>query len=330
MTPIFKQKIDAPSAWTPASVGGKEGMVKTLDKKHLDAIDRLLASVKGIETEKITRSDFDDPALNPFLADVRGELVTGKCAAIIRGIEVGKYSQEDCERIFWGMATHWGTATIQSARADRIGYVRDEPDDPISRGYRSSRELVLHTDSRPVTGLMTIAVADKGGYSELASSTTIHNIILKERPDLLEPLYRGHRFLSKELGLTSFNMPVFSNIDGTVSCVFFELFIRNAARKLGQDLPADLDEALNYFRATANREDVRFHFLLEPGEIMISNNFVILHARTEFQNSPEKTRLLIRLWLRGTDNRPLAPELLHRSQAFDRDYDPEYGVETSA
>jgi hypothetical protein len=324
MTPLFLDKIVAPSAWTPKSIGGKEGLVRTLDRKHLDAIDRLLASLKSRKTEEITRKDFEDAALTPFLTDIRNEIAHGKCAVIIRGIETGRYSPLECERIFWGFATHWGKATVQSARADRIGYVRDEPDDPVRRGYRSTRELTLHTDSRPVIGLMSIQVAESGGYSQLASSSTIHNIILKERPDLLEPLYRGYPYVSNEIDITPYSIPIFSNVGGIVSCAFFERFMRDAANKLGQTLPPDLDEALTYFAATAQREDVSLNFLLEPGEIMMSNNFVVLHARTEFKNSPEKQRLLVRLWLTVPDIRPLVPELLQRSEAFDRNYDPQY------
>ena len=324
MTPLYLKKIDAPSAWTPRSLGGKEGLVRTLERKHLDAVDRLLVSVKGLKTEEIERKDFDDPVLTPMLADISHEMMHGKCAVIIRGIDVGRYSPRDCERIFWGFATHWGKASVQSFRADRIGYVQDDPDDPNRRGYRSTHELVLHTDSRPVIGLMSIQVAESGGFSQLASSSTIHNLILEERPDLLEPLYRGYRYKSSEVGITSYSIPVFSNVDGVVSCAFFEKFMRDAARNSGEALPADLDEAINYFTKTANREDVSLHFLLEPGEIMMSNNFVILHARTEFKNSPQKTRLLVRLWLKVPDGRPLVPELLQRSEAFDRNFDPHY------
>ena len=324
MTPIYRKKIDAPSAWTPNSLGGKEGLVRTLDKKHLDAVDRLLVSVKRLKTEEITRKDVEDTVLTPMLADIRKEMMHGKCTVIIRGIDVGRYSQQDCERIFWGFATHWGKAAVQSSRADRIGYVRDEPDDPIRRGYRSSRELVLHTDSRPVIGLMSIQVAETGGYTHLASGSTIHNIILEERPDLLEPLYRGYPYVSNEIDITPYSIPIFSNVDGVVSCAFFEAFMRNAAKKVGKTLPDDLDEALTYFAKTAKREDVHLNFLLEPGEILMSNNFVVLHARTEFKNSAEKKRLLVRLWLNVYDGRPLVPELLQRSEAFDRNYDPQY------
>lgn len=323
MTPLYHDRIDAPSAWTPASLGGKEGLVHTLAARHLAAIDRLLASVRELDAEQITRRDFDDPELARILAGVWHEVVHGKGVAIIRGIDRARYAQRDCERIFWGLATHWGRAAVQSARGDRIGYVRDEPEDPVRRGYRSARELTLHTDARPVIALMSIESAASGGVSLLASSSTIHNIVREERPDLLAPLYRGYPYASTELGLTPYNVPVFSNVDGVVSCAFFESFMRNAAKQRGEPLPSDTDEAITFFARTAARKDVSIRFVLEPGEILISNNFVVLHARTEFQNSAEKQRLLLRLWLNARDIRPFVPELLARSDEFDRNYDPQ-------
>jgi hypothetical protein len=64
--------------------------------------------------------------------------------------------------------------------------------------------------------------------------------------------------------------------------------------------------------------------MLEPGEILICNNGVVLHARTEFKKSAEKGRLLLRLWLNVPDGRPMILELLYRSRAFDKNYDSLY------
>jgi hypothetical protein len=324
MIALYSSAILDASAWTSRSLGGKEGLILVLEKKHLDAIDQLLKRIRDIPTQEIERKDFEHSDLTPFLKRVREELLHGKCAAIIRGIDTTRYQQSDCERIFWGFGTHWGNAAVQSARADRIGFVRDEPDDPVRRGYRSSRELVLHTDSRAIIGLMSIQVAASGGMSRLASGTAIHNVIREERPDLMPALYRGYRYISKEAGFTDDNIPIFSQVKGVVSCAFFEAFMRNAAKKIGEALPADLDEALTYFATVAARPDIHLEFLLDPGEIMMTNNFVVLHARTEFKNSEEKKRLLVRLWLNVPDGRPLVSALMQRSRSFDRNHDPRY------
>ena len=324
MTPIYQSEITHPSAWTPASLGGKEGLVLQLTPDHLKAIDELLARLKGMETTTITREDFDHPALTPFLSRVHDEVMSGHCAAIVRGVSIDRYSREDCERIFWGVGAHLGIAGVQSSRADRIGYVREEPGQ--TRGYRGSRELVLHTDSCPILALMSLQNAAEGGLTYVASSMTIHNVIRRERPDLLEALYRGFPYHSTEIELTPCAIPIFSNIDGLVSCMFFEGHMRKAAKSMGVELPKDLDEGLRLFASTGMRDDVKIAFMLDPGEMVFFNNFAVLHARTEFRNTPEQKRLLARLWLSPREGRNVVPELLERTQRFNRNYDPAYAA----
>jgi hypothetical protein len=323
VTPIYSRLIEGPSAWTPGSLGGKEGLVHQLDANHLATLDSLLVKTRSKILDDLTREDFTHAHLAEFLDQVRREVMHGKCAAIVRGVDRDRYGQEDCERIFWGIGSHLGMPAVQSSRADRLGYVRNEGD-PLARGYRGSGELALHTDSRAIIALMSLQNAATGGHSHLASAATIHNVIFHERPDLLEPLYRGYPYHSAEIELTPCSIPVFSNVDGLVSCAFFDGHMRKAARSMGEPLPGDLDEALTYFASVARREDVRIEFMLEPGEIMICNNFAVLHARTEFENAPGQERLLLRLWLNVPHGRPIVPELLERARRFDRNYDPLY------
>ena len=139
------------------------------------------------------------------------------------GIDPNAYSSEDLELIFWGIGAHFGEAAVQSRRADRVGYVRHEPDDRVARGYRSSGELVLHTDSRPIIALMCVSSAERGGSSRLASATTIHNVLRRERPDLLAPLYRGYSYFSAEIDSILPAIPVFSTVEDSLSCYFLRI-----------------------------------------------------------------------------------------------------------
>ena len=322
-TPIIHGEIRNAAAWTSASIGGKVGFARTLTRTELAACRELLDALRDVPTQEITRAQFRHPVLDPLLKETREDIMRGKGAVILRGVEIGEWTREECERIFWGVGTHLGYICVQSARGDRIGYVRDEPDDPVRRGYRSSGELVLHTDSRELIALMMLQPAESGGETSLASSATIHNVIARERPDLLAPLYRGYHYHSSESGFTEYEIPVFSNVDGNLSVMFFESHIRRAAKTKGAPLPPELDEAVTYFAKTADRDDVCVRFMLEPGEIMICNDFVVLHARTEFRNSADKQRLLARLWLNvPEDGRPVVPELHVRGRFFDERFDP--------
>src|ERR1700744_6562631 len=102
MTPVYAKTIEGPSACPPTSIGGEEGRAWTLADRPLAALDDLLRRTRGLKMEAIKRGDFDHPALTPFLSDIRDEVMNGKCAVILRGLDPKHYSQADCERLFCG------------------------------------------------------------------------------------------------------------------------------------------------------------------------------------------------------------------------------------
>jgi hypothetical protein len=333
MAAIYRKYIDHPSAWTNRSIGGKAGLMCRLTAQHLDALDEVLARTRHVNPQEITRADFDHPRLNPLLAELFDLIQNGRGAVVITGVTRERYSEEDFERIYWGFGTHWGTAVIQSAFGDRLGRVRFtpvSPDNPTNRAYRSNEELTPHTDSNEIVGLMAVQKAKSGGYSQLTSSLAIHNEILRNRPDLLDPLYEGFNYASREASTTAqpvtpYKIPVFCYLDGKVSCHYVGEFIRVAAQKMGVVLPPGLSEALDYFDQVATRDDIRAHFMLEPGEMMIVNNFTVLHARTNFEDSSEQKRHLLRLWIDVQEGREVIPEYHRTAEEYRK-----VGIETQA
>jgi hypothetical protein len=151
----------------------------------------------------------------------------------------------------------------------------------------------------------------------LASSLAIHNAILKARPDLLPALYRGF-YYATEAGngvISRTPVPVFSCRRGQVSCMYLGALMRKAAVLMNTTLPADLDEAMELFERTA--EDLSVEFMLEPGEMLVCDNFSTLHARTSFTDSEARKRYLLRLWLSLPDGRPFHPAVAERGDYYD-------------
>lgn len=314
-TPVLRKFIDHPSAWTVESLGqGKESLVLNISEAHLAAVDELLARTRHLAPQQVTREQFDHPLLNEFLREVRRIILDGRGSLILRGVTPERYSPEDFERIYWGFGTHLGNATVQSVSGDRFAHVKNYPDNPHARGYRTTDELNPHTDSFEIVGLMCVQRAESGGYSRLVSTLTLHNEILRTRPELLDALYRGTpnaviEARGTDQAVTDFNVPVFSNVDGVVSCLFARIFIDAAVEETGVPLKPDFDEAMRYFERLAADPRFRLEFMLEPGEIYLWNNFVVLHSRTRFEDSPAHTRDLLRLWLNVEGGRPVIPEL---------------------
>lgn len=324
MTP-FQTVIATPSAWTNRSIGGKAGLTTRLTPAQIAAFDAALARTRHLKPQEATRSDFDHPEINALTAWLDRTIRHGRGAVLLSGLTRDTHSEEDMERIYWGIGVRLGEPAVQSMLGDRLGHVRHVRDDPVARGYRSNEELSPHTDSHRIVGLMCLQRAETGGDSVIVSSHAIHNEILAARPDLLPPLYEGYHYAVAEARfsaspVTDFRIPVFCCLDGMVSGCYVRNFMERAAELRGEALPAKLAEALDCFDAVSERDDLKAEFRLEPGEMLLWHNFQMLHARRAYRDSPEHTRHLLRLWLRIENDRPIAPAILERAKIYERVY----------
>jgi hypothetical protein len=322
--PPFRSPIATPAAWTNREIG-LAGLTHQLTPPQLAAFDTLLSSTRHLKPQAVSRADFNHPEVSALAASIDATIRRGRGAVLLSGLTRETHSEDDMERIFWGIGTHLGDAATQSMLGDRLGHVQHVKDDPVARGYRSNEELTPHTDSYRMVGLMCLQRAESGGRSRIVSSLAIHNEILATRPDLLEPLYDGYYYAIAEARfsahpVTDFKIPLFCNIDGIVSCGYSRQFIERAAELRGEMLPAKLREALDYFDVLAERDDLSIQFMLNPGDMLLWHNFQMLHARESYQDSPARTRHLLRLWLRIENDRPIAKEILERAKIYERIY----------
>lgn len=327
---ICRTPIVDRGAWSAAALGapdrGKTAITRKLTAAELEAFNLLLGRTRHLAPQDITEADFTHPAIDSLIREVASEVSEGRGVILLSGLDPQRYSPEALERIYWGLGMHLGTPAVQSRTGDKLGRVEQDDSDPVSRGYRSSAELSMHTDSYEIVGLMCIRKAASGGQSALVSSLSIHNEILHSRPDLLAPLYEGFYLAIPEARtsstpITATPIPVFSYVDGKLSCMYAGSFMRGAAERMGVPLPPGLDEALKYFSKVADRDDLALRFMLEPGEMVIWHNFTNLHSRTPFENDPSHKRLLLRLWLKARDARPAVPEFQERAKVYDQVYD---------
>lgn len=322
MNPIFDQRIEHPAAWTSAEIGGKEGLMHRMGPEHVEALWGLVERTRHLAPDAVTRADFDHPLVNELMEGIRFEIMSGKGAVILSGLDMGRTTLEDYSRIYWGLGTHLGVGAVQSYRKDRIGHVQKEEDNPTGRGYLMDVELRSHTDFHEILSLASFRKSAEGGYSGAVSSLAIHNILLEESPQHLKALYEGFfHELAGTQQVTEDKVPVFCNVGGVVSCYYHGLFQIAAAKTLGVPLPDELVEAQKAFSAVAARPEVRADFMLEPGEMLFWHNFVVLHSRTAFHDTPEQKRLLLRLWLNVPDGRDMHPTFNDRARAMDRIHD---------
>jgi len=301
---------------------------------HLAAIDELMDRLAGDQRpfHAITKRDFSHPALDADLAAVLAQIKNGPGLLVLRGFPVDKYDAETMRMVYWGIGTHFGLGCSQSADGDYLGHVTNVA--KASRGYTTARELSLHTDSAEIVGLLCVRDAREGGVSIYASSLKVHEIIARERPEYLTVLERGFRCDRRgeeapdDHAVTPYRVPVFSERGGVLSTRFVRGVIDRGAETLGEPLSALEKDALAFFEAVAQRDEVRLELTLRPGEASFINNYEMLHARTAFvdHDDPAKKRLLYRLWLEGEPPRPMRKEVhLYQNRSGHMGVDPQPG-----
>ena len=297
-----------PAAWDSNDCPGKASFAVDLEPRHLDALRAALdvARSRGRGEQDITLADFPLYAIAADVARWRDEVRRGRGLVLLRGFPVHDLDVDSVGLMYLGFGLHFGLPVSQSNMGERLGHVVNVGgQDARERAYRNARELHLHTDRCDHVAMLCIRPAWKGGVSGYASALTIHNRMLAERPDLLEPLYAGyylHRFGEQAPGeppITTMRIPVFSVADGVPNVIYIRGYIDIAEEEGLVTLSPQEREALVYFEEVANREDVRLDLTLEPGELSLFNNCLLLHTRTAFEDPPDGApgRHLMRLWL---------------------------------
>lgn len=322
-----RSPIEGPEAWYGRDLERSNDWIMTLTDEHRSEIADAFAGLKRAEKvwPAFTRRDFPLPATAALLAGISDTLENGRGLVRLRGLDVAGYSEDDLRQIFWGLGCYLGTALFQNARGEIMGEVRDETrsanpsftqDTPgglqSSRAKaRSTGPLRFHTDRCDVIALLCARNAAAGGVSKLASSVTIHNEMLKRRPDLLELLFQDYwRWRSEDedsaVGGRLYKLPVFGLHRGRFTSQYSRTFV-----ELAQQIPEvprltrAQDEALDLLAEVA--EEVCLHTPFEAGDIQLVNNHVVYHGRTAYDDDAgtRRERLLLRLWLSTPASREL-------------------------
>ena len=310
--------IDHPSAWRSADFRSADDYAIDLAPRHVRALTDALAGVRraGLATEAIDRTAFD---LSSIADDVRRwfEIVQhGRGFLMLRGFPVEGFPIDDVGTMYFGLGTHFGDAVSQSVLGDKLGYVIDMSREKAdARSYQNREPMFLHSDFTDILAMLSIRTARAGGLSRYASAVAIHDEIARRRPECLVPLYRGfplylmgeHR--EGESPVTPFDVPVFSVCQGQLSALFVIGLIRKGIAHTGRVLTVIEAEALDLFLEIAHRPDVMLEFMIEPGQLVLANNLLMLHSRTAIENDDGPRRLLMRLWLKVPQGRPRVREI---------------------
>lgn len=320
--------ITSPDAWTGPQIQNDPSWIYHLNAADAAEIDVALKHARRIGARIPFPADsFPLPRFAGVLDGILEELEHGRGFKLIRGIPRQRYSDEECELLYWGLGAHLGNPVSQNARGHRLGHVRDEGRvlaDPNARAYQTNQRMDFHTDLLPidVLGLFCMRTAKSGGASKLTSALTIHNVLREEHPDLLETLYgmfhldwRGEEPEGEQ---PWFTIPMFSVRDGKVTARICSLVYYESAARFGEQYrPTALQrKALETVQEIANRPELMLTMDFQEGDIQLINNHTMMHAREAYEDydEPGRQRHLLRMWIAVPDarRRPLADALEDR------------------
>ncbi len=235
---------DGAGAWIGRELQPDSSWIHQLSPQSVEEIDVRPADAKRSGARIPFAPDaFPLPHVSAELDAILDEVENGRGFVLVRGIPRERYSDEECELIYWGLGVHFGRPVSQNARGHLLGHVRDEGRtiaDPNARAYQTRMRMDFHTDMLPVDvlGLFCMRRAKSGGESKVVSALTVHNVLREERPDLLDALYgtfhldwRGEE---PEGEAPFFSLPMFSERDERVTTRICSLAYYKSAARFGR------------------------------------------------------------------------------------------------
>jgi len=307
-----------PAGWTADSLKDVARWSYRLTERDVGEMIGGIAEIRrnAIAPVEVCRGNFPLHGFGEVLDDVRRELLDGRGIVMLRGFPVDELKREEQVIAFLGLGSYLGNAMSQNKEGHILGHVKDlggKYADPLTRGYLTNEEMRFHADGCDYAGLLCLKTAKSGGASRVASSVTVYNRILENRPDLAKVLTEDfYRSRSGEISPGDkpwFKQPMFSFTEGYFSATGAGIAIDKA-----QGLPGvppftrAQEEAIALYRSTV--EECALDIDFQPGDIQFLNNFVMLHTRRAYEDWPEPSRKrhLLRLWLSDPAGRPIPKE----------------------
>ncbi len=262
------------------------------------------------------------PHLQPRLQAIQDQLEHGAGVVRLSGFpchdaQGNPLEEAQLRSLSWALFRHLGTPVSQSPQGEQVFSVRDAgfaESDPRSRGPNTRKRLSFHTDRADVVGFVCHRPANQGGENEVASSIRVYREIQARRPDLLEILMEPFHYLRHSVDHGNekpwCRLPVFSFHEGHFACCFLRVLIDRAHKH--PDLPSltpQQIEALDQVEAVAAEPNHVVRFRQESGDVLLLNNWLVLHRRARFEDDPdpEQRRHILRVWLSMPNSRPLDP-----------------------
>ncbi|KAJ6500652.1 hypothetical protein C8R45DRAFT_820180 [Mycena sanguinolenta] len=327
----FPPSVDGPIVWEGKDWTDESQWVFNLTDEHLAEIDSALAHFESLDKPLgfISRETFPLPTLSSELWKLAEVLYSGRGFFVLREIPIDKYSRRELAIVYAGLSAHVGSergrqdgtnAVLAHIKDLRVSHAHEKGG--IGNAAYTTDKQVFHTDIGDLIALLSIQTSAQGGVSRLSSSGRVYNEIAKTRPDLISvmkdnwPLDRCVHSIRLFGGNPAYaERPVLYNEDGHIVIQYSRRhFTGYGAQVRSANIPPISEaqaEALDMLHFYAEKYSLALNF--KKGDIQYINSMGLLHARDAFVDEGDKTRHLVRLWLRNDELAWKTPKPLEAS-----------------
>lgn len=297
--------VNSPSAWRVADIVNSASWRYEFTAEEIEEIEAAIRHGKatGRPMANWTAGDFPLPKLSARIARWREEIKNGCGFVLLSGLPVDRWGVNDSEHFFWAFGLHLGIPGAQNPQGDLLGHVTDTKrnlSDPMVRLYQTPSTLSYHCDAADVVGLLCLQSAVSGGASRIASSVTVWNELWRRDRKLAERLFKPFYIdlrNEQDPGGNPWNVITPCTYANNMLHTFYHVDYFLSVERHGIVVSEEDKKLLALYEEIANSEEVYFDMMLKPGDIQLISNHTILHARTSYEDSPERRRHLLRLWL---------------------------------
>lgn len=309
----------SPRAWLGPQLRDEDFVVRLPDE-CLAELDAIVAEQRKapVPTLILVPEHFEMSACRRWMGGIKQRLDDGLGFVILDRLPVDRWSKRELTDVYWlvlsllepPVAQDWPGTMIYDVRHDGQPYTGE------TRTALTPEGLDMHNDSSMgeappnYISLLCLQTARSGGMSSLSSAYAAQNHFLTEHPDLVDrlyqPFYRHHQEYQAADAARNNWYPIFQvEADGGLRIRFNARVIRRGYAKTGRVLDEAGVRAVDLMDAFLGDPAHRHDFFMEPGQMQILNNRIIVHGRTPYvdHDEPEKRRHLLRLWLRKGDRR---------------------------
>ncbi len=301
-----RRHVTGPTLWTAATLGPDElvaDLAWARDAAHR-VVDSLAARTTVAGVPEVVAGD---PPFAPIAASLRPYLTTGPGLVIARGLDLDMAS--DPQILAWLVARSLGPTQPQDRSGARTRLVEAQSASPghlVPGGSTGSNAIVLHTENarppRPPGRVVLGCVrqSTKGGASTLCSAHTVHNQLLAGDVSVVDRLFSpfpfGRHDEHHDDGRVTDASPVFWWEGDRLQTRYSRYWLDVGARTTGLPLDAAGQRAAEAVDWLLERDDLVVRHRLEPGDVLVFDNRVVLHGRDGFDPA-DGARQLVRVWV---------------------------------